>query len=41
MMVVYLAQTELDAVIGDSHTPTLDDKANLKYTHASVKEVFR
>ena len=37
----YLAQKELDAIIGNSRTPTLEDKANLEYTHACVKEVFR
>lgn len=38
---LWSAQKELDALIGDTRTPTLEDKANLKYTLACMKEVFR
>lgn len=37
----YSAQREIDNVIGNTRTPTLDDKASLKYTLACMKEVFR
>ena len=35
------AQDELDRVIGHSRLPTLNDRPNLPYVEAIVKEVFR
>jgi len=35
------AQQELDAIIGDSRTPTFDDEPSLPYLRALVKEVLR
>ncbi|KAF2748161.1 cytochrome P450 [Sporormia fimetaria CBS 119925] len=35
------AQQELDAVVGNSRTPTFNDEANLPYIRAFVKEVLR
>ena len=35
------AQAEIDAVIGSERLPSLDDKKNLPYVEALIKEVFR
>ncbi|CCM02057.1 uncharacterized protein FIBRA_04133 [Fibroporia radiculosa] len=39
---IYLkAQTEVDAVIGDSRLPTIEDKDSLPYLDCVIKEVYR
>ena len=35
------AQAEIDAVVGRGRMPTFDDKNNLPYIRAMVKEVLR
>lgn len=35
------AQEELDRVVGRDRVPTFDDKANLPYFRAMVKEILR
>lgn len=35
------AQEEMDRVVGSSRLPELDDRANLPYLNAVIKETFR
>ena len=35
------AQEELDSVIGRDRLPTFDDRANLPYINALIKELYR
>ncbi len=35
------AQEEIDRVVGNERLPTLDDRENLPYVDALVKELFR
>lgn len=35
------AQEEIDATVGPDRLPTLEDRSNLPYVEALVKEVFR
>lgn len=35
------AQIEIDSVIGNERLPSIDDRAQLPYTNAVVKEVVR
>ena len=39
--VMHKAQAELDAVVGYERAPTFDDKDQLPYVQAVIKEVLR
>ncbi len=39
--VMHCAQAQLDAVIGRGRLPTFDDRPNLPYIEAMVKEILR